>query len=282
MKQLHVSLVLATVERTKQLEHFLISILSQTYHNFELIVVDQNLDNRLVPILTPYQDHFPILHLRSKPGLSHARNVGLRHVKGDIIGFPDDDCCYPPDLLERVVMFFQKQPQWDGLSGRSVDSEGHTSMGRFDHTSGQVNLLNVWRRSISTSIFLRFHPVMVTGEFDEQLGAGSGTPWGSAEETDYLIRCLTTGFQIYYDPEIIVIHPYSTLNYTTSTFRRGYSYGMGAGRVLRKHHYPLWFFGYWLLRPLGGVLVSCAQFRLYKALYHWKVFKGRLEGWLSI
>lgn len=45
------SLVLGTVERTDELSIFPDSFDSQVYRNFELIVVDQNKDNRLVPIL---------------------------------------------------------------------------------------------------------------------------------------------------------------------------------------------------------------------------------------
>jgi len=103
----------------------------QTYANFELIVVDQNDDDRLVPILKDYKEKFSILHLRSKKGLSRARNVGLRYVSGDIVAFPDDDCWYPPDLLERVANFFEEHPGVDGLTGRSVDENGESSSGRF-------------------------------------------------------------------------------------------------------------------------------------------------------
>ena len=34
--------------------------------------------------------------------LSHARNLGLKHVKGKFIGFPDDDCWYEKDTLIKV------------------------------------------------------------------------------------------------------------------------------------------------------------------------------------
>ena len=41
--------------------------------------------------------------LRSARGLSRARNAGLAHVEADLVAFPDDDCVYPPGLLERVA-----------------------------------------------------------------------------------------------------------------------------------------------------------------------------------
>jgi hypothetical protein len=46
--------------------------------------------------------------------------------------FPDDDGRYPPGLLGMVVRFFAEHPEKDGLTGRTVDEDGKTSMGRLD------------------------------------------------------------------------------------------------------------------------------------------------------
>ena len=72
------SLVLSTINRTDEVRRFLTTLDSQTYRQFELIVVDQNKDGRLLPVLKPYEKMFSIVHCTSKPGLSAARNVGLR------------------------------------------------------------------------------------------------------------------------------------------------------------------------------------------------------------
>src|SRR5271167_276402 len=80
------SLILATVGRTSELRPFLEHLQEQSHKNFELIVVDQNADGRLLPLIEPCKSRFPVIHCRSAIGLSRARNVGLTLVSGDIIG----------------------------------------------------------------------------------------------------------------------------------------------------------------------------------------------------
>ena len=114
-----ISLILATKDRVKEIERFMQSLTHQGNGGLELIVVDQNADDRLESILENSKLSFPIIHLRSEVGLSRARNVGMAFATGDTIAFPDDDCWYPAGLLARVVSELQSQLSVDGLTGRS-------------------------------------------------------------------------------------------------------------------------------------------------------------------
>jgi len=275
------SLVLATVGRTEELRRFLASLASQTHRDFELVLVDQNPDDRVVLIIESYKDQFAILHLRSAPGLSRARNMGLEHVRADAVSFPDDDCWYPPNLLERVADFFAQKPEWDGITGRTTDEQNKPSAGRWEDTAGPITRFNVWRRGPSVALFLRRSIVQRVGRFDEGQGVGAGTPWGSAEETDYLLRALNASFRLYYDPAVVVHHPEPVVAYDERALARAYKYGAGMGRVLRKHSYPLWFVAYQWMRPLGGVLLAILKGERSRACYHYQVFRGRIRGWCA-
>jgi hypothetical protein len=116
-------------------------------------------------------------------------------------------------------------------------------------------------------------------EFDESLGVGAGTPWGAGEETDYLLRMIEAGHVIYYDPSITVWHQGRSGPYTAEICSKARRYGMGMGRVLHKHRFPLWTVGRQVIRPAGGALVSLASGDLGKARYHWSIFRGRARGW---
>jgi GT2 family glycosyltransferase len=274
------SLIMATAGRAEEITRLLDSLAAQTDQDFELLVVDQNSDDRLVSVLDPYRKQFPIMHLSSKRGLSRARNVGIERARGKIMAFPDDDCWYPPWLLESVARYLHEHPDIDGVTGRILDEFG-TSFARFDPSPGLLRSSNVWRRASSACTFLRNSVVQRVGGFDETLGVGAGTPWGGGEDIDYPLRVIEAGFKVYYDPGIVVFHPNPLRHGYRKAARRAYSYGAGIGRVWRKHDYPVRLVGYYLLRPLGGVVLALLSGQTNKARYHWGAFRGRLRGWLS-
>lgn len=279
---MHFTLVVGTVGRTSELRTFLASLGAQTYKKFNLIVVDQNPDDRLVSLLGSYEDTLSIIHIRErKRGASRARNIGLEYASGDILAFPDDDCWYPPDLLGKVFQTFVHHPELDGLTGRLTDGYGLSVMGRFDRSPGCINGLNVWVHGIEATLFLRRSRLEGLRLFDESLGVGAGTVWGCGEVTDLLLRLLADGKLLHYYPDIVIGHPPFVTRYDAEALRKAYLYGCGMGRVLLMHKAPLRCKAKWLIRPLGGTVLSLISLKPAKARLHYNSFKGRLRGMLS-
>lgn len=228
------SLVTGTLGRSAVLQRLLQSLVSQTHQNFELIVVDQNEDDRVSEVLEPYYSEIELCYLRlNKKGLSRARNQGLEHVTGDIIGFPDDDCWYPKDLLEKIDSFLQRRADVEGVTARSYTEEDNRTV-PFSATSGPLNLQNVFGhgKGISYCIFLRESVIKDVGEFDENIGVGAKSQWGSGEETDYLIRAIKNGHNIYHSTGFRVYHPKKE----EVDANKVKMYGRGAGYVFRKNN----------------------------------------------
>lgn len=275
------SLVLVTLGRTAELERFLLHLEAQRYGNVEVIVVDQNSDDRLIPILERFESRLPIVRLRSGRGLSRGRNVGLNHATGDVVGFPDDDCWYPETMLLQMASVFENNPQYDGITARPVHSLIHSGYDWFDRQSGPVDKFNVWRRATSYTIFLRRCVVRSVGPFDESLGVGSESGRISAEEIDYLLRALEHRFSIWFHSDVYICHAEPTDKADGKLIHRGYGYSLGLGAVLRKHHYPAWFAIYLFVRALAGVSASLCTLNFVKAQYHYAVLRGRIRGWLT-
>ena len=274
------SLIVATVERRLELTRLLESLKRQSYRNFEVVLVDQNPPGFLAAVTAPFLSCFPILYLRSQIGLSRARNTGLGHITGNVVGFPDDDCWYPPDALERIAGLLAARPEWGGLTVRPAEPDNPHGFGWYHRTSGSVDLINMWRRSISFTIFLRCEAVRAAGEFDEDLGLGTTTGMLASEESEYLIRVLKQGFNLQYHPEICVYHP-ALPAHDGPRIARAYGEGRAFGYVLRKYGYPLPFVARTWVRALGGAAQSLLLGKWKRAGYYWALLRGRLAGWLA-
>ena len=268
-------LVVATVDRTAELDRLLDSLERQTHRSFRVLVVDQSEDDRIVPVLDRHPS-LDLLRLRSHRGLSRARNVGLAEVGADLVAFPDDDCVFPADLLERVARRFAASPGLDGLTGRSVD-EARAASPSWARDGAVLTRTNLWNRAISFGIFLRRSAVEQVGHFDERLGLGSGTPWSSGEEIDYLVRAVDSGARIEYDPNLVVVHPSRPLS-AAGLRAVGFRDGASVGYILRKHRYSLRTVARMLVRPAGGTLLSLARGDLTRARFHASTLRGRIVG----
>jgi GT2 family glycosyltransferase len=269
-------LVLATLGRVEEPGAFLKSLERQGQVRVRVLVVDQNGDDRLAPVLAAH----PRLDLRriaAPVGLARARNAALPELSADLVAFPDDDCVYPDDLLPRVAGMLAERPELDGLTGRGQSSDGRSS----DRWPGERMTLRrerIWHGGSSYTIFLRRGVVEQVGGFDERLGLGSGTPWCSGEEIDYLIRALEAGALIEYEPELVVIHPFKQLR-GRELVVRGRRDGGSVGFILRKHAYPPRQVARMLIRPLGGSLLALLRGDLPLARFRMATLRGRLAGW---
>lgn len=276
------SLILATKGRSTELLDLLNSLKRQTYPHFELIVVDQNEDDRVKKVLSAFAADLEIVHLRSAPGLSRARNRGLAFAHGHVVCFPDDDCWFADTTLEQVYELLSEHPDWDGVSGRCFDTNMCPSVTDFDKKEGFIDKFNVWRRTNSISYFIKTAVVRAAGGFDEQLGIGAGTLWGSGEDTDLPLKIVERGGKIYYSFAFHLYHPQVREGEVDSRLiERHISYARGMGRVLRLHDYPVWFVVYVVSRKLGGAAKNILYLRPDRALLDLKSAYARLYGWAS-
>jgi GT2 family glycosyltransferase len=248
-------LVVATVDRVEELDRLFTSLDEQTHPHLRVLLADQNDDDRLSPVVAAH----PSLHVervQAPRGLSRARNAAMPKLQADAVAFPDDDCVYPPDLLERVA---RRLADLDGVTGREP---------WWPTGAAVLTRENVWNRAISFTIFLRLAVIERVGKFDEALGL----PSGSGEETDYLIRALDAGANIEYDPTLVVEHPRKDADLSAVGARDGASLGY----ILRKHRYPRRTVAQMLVRPAGGVVLDPRR-----AGFHLATLRGRLRGYRS-
>lgn len=273
-----VSLVVATFNRVTELERLLDSLSSQTYKNFEVIIVDQNSDDRVTSVLHRYPE-MPITHLRSELGVSRARNAGLRIAKGDVVGFPDDDCWYPQSLLATVTAWLDANAAYDGLIAATRTQEDKLQAPKFPAARGACTGKSILRCAVIVSTFLRKHAVKAIGFFREDIGPGTSSQYQSGEDIDYVIRPLKHGMKLFYEPSITVYHP--DLNNANRLRRVTFPYSVGLGHILRLQGYSWWTFSEVVARSISGAIYYLLRCDLERTYIYSLRAAGQVRGYLS-
>ena len=273
------SLVVATRGRPTPLAALFESLEAQTLTSFEVIVVDQNPDDRVgAPATNGWS--FPVLHLRTpgETGASRARNSGFARARGAIVLFPDDDCWYPPTFLahalDRMVVHGA-----DVLAGRAADpATGRDINGRFEPAVTVIDRANVWTTGIEWVVFFKRAVLEAVGGYDPEIGIGAASPWQSCEAQDIMLRALSRGFSCVFDPSVFGHHAELDIR-DAAMLRKGRAYARGLGHVLRSHDYPATAAVSWILRPAARAGLSLLRGDARLFAYYRNVALGRLEGW---
>src|SRR5699024_1725724 len=100
-----VSIVVPIFNSEKYLDETISSILSQTYKNIELILVNDGSTDRSLEICTNYEktDERVFVVNQTNQGVSAARNKGIVYAKGEYIQFVDSDDIVDPRMTEKLV-----------------------------------------------------------------------------------------------------------------------------------------------------------------------------------
>lgn len=124
-----VSVVMAVFNGEKYLREAISSVLSQTFRNFELVIVDDGSTDRSAEIVRSYRDpRIRLLENGRNLGLSRSLNLGIAHARGRYIARLDADDIAEPERLEEQVRFLQRNPDVVvvGCQYRFIDERGHT------------------------------------------------------------------------------------------------------------------------------------------------------------
>lgn len=195
------SVIIPTYKQRGLLEATIESVLTQTYKNYEIIVVDDNSPETqerksTESIMSKYAVNPTISYLKhevNKNGAA-ARNTGFRASKGDYIAFLDDDDFWMPDKLELQVRYLQEHPEFDSVYTYIIIN-GVKNPNKY--MTGNVvvpYLMNYVSLQTSCLLFTRKSIEAING-FDES--------FRRHQDYELLIRYFLGGFQIGCIPEYI-------------------------------------------------------------------------------
>ncbi len=107
------SFVIAVYNVEKYLADAIDSLINQTigFDSIQIVLVDDGSEDQSLAVCRQYANKYPgnieVLH-QANAGVSTARNLGLRHVRGKYVSFMDADDKLTPFTCERVKAFFDK------------------------------------------------------------------------------------------------------------------------------------------------------------------------------
>jgi GT2 family glycosyltransferase len=228
------------------------SLLRSDYPSFEIVIVDNTDDGGIVR-QTPAAERIRVIR-EERPGLSRARNTGLRRAEHDIVAFIDDDVRVAVGWLRAIAAAFEDE-SIDAVTGLVAPLELDTGAQReFEWYGGmgrggvrrliQRSAMSDWQTirtqavGVGANMAFRRRVFDRVGEFDEALGAGTLTL--GAEDLDFFHRVLGAGLTICYEPAALVQHRHrrSVPELRAQIFANGVSYGVYLLKVWSERTVP--------------------------------------------
>ncbi len=111
------TVITATFNSEKYLEECLESLHSQSYRNYEHIVIDGGSTDRTLEIIKKNDHRIDYWISKEDNGIYDAFNVGMDLARGKYIGFLNSDDVYTPDALNILLSYIKKYPEKDFFFG---------------------------------------------------------------------------------------------------------------------------------------------------------------------
>ena len=215
------SVVVCTRGRPVQLVGALEALSALDPGPLEVVVVDNApVDDEVRRVV----DRFPgVRYAReTRPGLSAARNAGVRASRGELIAFTDDDARPAPAWLAHLASAFDSDPRVGAVTGLVLPDELASDGARaFEQMGGlgrgfdvrdydlafferhRRRTVPVWEFGAGANMAFRRRVLDLVGDFDERLGAGAA---GCSEDSELWYRVVAAGFTCRYEPAAEVVH----------------------------------------------------------------------------
>jgi glucosyl-dolichyl phosphate glucuronosyltransferase len=235
MKKPRVSVIICTYNREQYLHRAMKAVAEQDadFALYELVVVNNCSTDATSVICTSFRREFPELNYtcveEMEPGLSHARNRGIRESKGDILVFLDDDAFAEPAYVKNLIAFYDLHPPVMSTGGKTIplfEDERPSWMSHFllplvaaMDLGDQARLFPKGWYPIGANMSLRKAAIDLVGNFDVLLGR-KGKNLQGGEEKDIFNRLRNKGLEPWYLPDTIVHHIIPASRMKTDYIRR--------------------------------------------------------------
>ena len=228
------SCIIPVYNRPGELKDLLSSLLSQTYTQFEVVVVEDGSTLRCDEIVTSFSEDLSIRYFyQENTGQGFARNFGMQQAKGDFFVILDSDVLLPPTYFERLQ---------EAIQSRSLDAFGGPDAAAADFSPLQkamdFAMTSFWttggirgKLKNPAAYQARGFNMGVSRAVFDRLG-GFVDP-NRGEDIEWSIRIKKAGFRLELVSEAFVYH--KRKNTLWSFAKQGFSFGRNRVNVSRFH-----------------------------------------------
>ena len=169
-----VSVVMPVYNGESYMAEAIESILTQTYTNFELLIVDDGSSDNSVSIARAFEtrdNRIRLFQFEQNRGKADARNCGITAANGEYVAFMDSDDVSLQTRLEKQVNYLQVHSEIGGLGtcGRAVNHDLSSPLYRYSLPQHHAQIALDWfigRSILGASLMLRRDFLLAVGGFE--------------------------------------------------------------------------------------------------------------------
>ncbi len=151
-----VSIVIPVYNASGVIRETLDSVVSQTFRDWELILVDDGSTDKSVEIIEEYirtHEDMPVRLVKNssgRHGAAHARNTGIEHARGRYLAYIDADDLWVRDKLEKQLAFLREKKAGFTFTGYEFADEEGKGTGKIVRVPSEIT----YRQALkNTTIF---------------------------------------------------------------------------------------------------------------------------------
>lgn len=225
------SIIIPTCNRGAIFEHTLLCAIEATSGiNAEIIVIN---DSKISTVKLKTQYVNVIVYDNPSSGAASARNLGVKHVSGDLLLFIDDDIIITKESIDTVFALHKKYPKacfnlnWK-YSDELVEEMSRTQLGRFIIWHKQVNYQSWAANTIQwnekelfeVKKLATFFLLIPKEVFDKNGGFNESFKNSGVEDDEFTKRLYQNGIKLYINPLCYIYHNESDKMNVSSSMKR--------------------------------------------------------------